>query len=283
MRNLPATLGGLAIVLVGCTGNGSAAPIARDTPFLLIVPYFTVVGDIRGSNSVSVYKVDPATGALALAPGSPFSAGKDPTANAFALGGRFAYVVNKGSNNVSAYKISPTTGALTPLADSPFAVDYSSSGPNGIVVDPTGKYAYVTSDAGVTVLSINRATGALSRLSGSPFAAGRAHFGTSAIAVEPLGRFAYVLNYFDNTISAYSIGDSGALKLMGSPLDAGQNSNDIGAFTSATVEPNRKFLYVTGSCCLYVYAIGARSGRAGDPRSLKIKQPRRSRPNRIFH
>ena len=161
MRNLPATLGGLAIVLVGCTGNASAAPIAHGAPFLLMVPYFTVVGDIRSSNSVSVYKVDAATGALALAPGSPFSAGKDPTANALALGGRFAYVVNKGSNNVSAYKINSTTGALTPLADSPFAVDYSSSGPNGIVVDPTGKYAYVTSDAGVTALSINPATGAL--------------------------------------------------------------------------------------------------------------------------
>lgn len=29
MRNLRATLGALAIVLVGCNGNGSAAPIAR--------------------------------------------------------------------------------------------------------------------------------------------------------------------------------------------------------------------------------------------------------------
>src|SRR5580700_10912249 len=110
MRNLPATLGALAIVLVGCNGNGTAAPIARHAPFVLIVPYFSVVGDIRGSNSVSVYKVDPATGGLTLAPGSPFATGKDPTADALASGGRFAYVVNKGSNNVSAYKINPRTG-----------------------------------------------------------------------------------------------------------------------------------------------------------------------------
>lgn len=273
IRNLPATLGALAIVLGGCNGNGSAEPIARRAPFVLIVPYFSVVGDVRRSNSVSVYRVDPATGVLTIAPDSPFAAGKDPAAEALAPGGRFAYMVNKGSNNVSAYKVSPTTGALTPLADSPFAVDYSSSGPNGIVVDPRGRYAYVTSDAGVTALTINTTTGALVRVPGSPFAAGRANFGTSAIAVEPSGRFGYVLNYFDNTISVYSIDDHGALKVIGSPLSAGQNSNDMGAFASATVAPDGNFLYVTGSCCLYVYAIDARTGALAIRAHLRLNNP----------
>ena len=273
MRNLPATLGAIAIVLAGFNGNGGATPIARDAPFVLIVPYFTIAGDIRRSNSVSVYKVDPATGALTPAPGSPFATGKDPTAEALAPGGRFAYVINKGSNSISAYKINPTTGALAPLAGSPFAVDYSASGPNGIVVDPLGKYAYVTSDAGVTALSIHPVSGALVRVPGSPFAAGRSGFGTSAIAVEPSSRSAYVLNYFDNTISAYSIDDRGALRLIGLPLDAGQNSNDMGSFASATVEPNGKFLYVTGSCCLYVYAIDARTGALAIRAHLRLSKP----------
>lgn len=272
MRKLLAKLGALAIVLAGCNGNGGAAPVAHSAPFVLIAPYFSVVGDIRGSNSVSVYKVDPATGALRLAPRSPFATGKDPTADALASGGRFAYVANKGSNNVSAYKINPTTGALTALAGSPFAVDYSSSGPNGIVVDPTSKYAYVTSDAGVSAFSITT-TGALVRVPGSPFAAGRSDFGTSAIAVEPLGRFAYVLNYFDNTISVYSIDERGALELTGSPLDAGQNSNDMGSSGSATVEPSGKFLYVSGSCCLYVYAIDARTGALAIRAHLRLNNP----------
>jgi 6-phosphogluconolactonase len=273
MRNPSATLGALAIVLLGFSSNGNAAPIVGRSPFVLIVPYFSVVGDRRGSNSVSVYKVDPATGALTLAPGSPFAAGKDPTADALAPGGRFAYVVNKGSDSVSGYKINAMTGALTPLADSPFAVDYSSSGPNGIVVEPAGRYAYVTSDAGVTALSIDTTTGALVRVPGSPFAAGRSDSGTAAIAVEPLGRFAYVLNTSDNTISVYSIDKRGALKLTGSPLDAGQNSNDMGAFASATVEPNGKFLYVTGSCCLYVYAIDGSTGALAIRAHLWLSKP----------
>ena len=60
---------------------------------------------------------------------------------------------------------------------------------------------------------------------------------------------------------------------MGSPLDAGQNSNDPGAFASATVEPNGKFLYVTGSCCLYVYAIDARTGALAIRAHLRLTNP----------
>jgi len=271
MRNLPAALGVLAIVLVGSKGNGITVPVARNAPFVFIVPYFTVVGDVRGSNGVSVYKIDAATGALTLAAGSPFATGRDPSAYALAPGGRFAYVVNKGSNNVSAYRINATTGALTPVSGSPFAVDYSPSGPNGIVVDPGGKYAYAVSDAGISAFSINAKSGALASMPGSPFAAARSDgFGTSSIAVDPSDRFAYVLNYFSNTVSTYTINTAGALKLTGSPLDAGQNSNDLGSFNSVTVDPKGKFVYVTGSCCVYVYAINATTGALAPPAHLSL-------------
>jgi 6-phosphogluconolactonase len=273
MRHLPAALGALAIVLAGCRGGETTVPFAR-APFVLIVPYFTIVGDIRGSNSVSVYKIDATTGALTRAAGSPLTAGKDPTAEALALGGRFAYVVNKGSNNVSAYKVNVTTGSLTPVAGSPFAIDYSSSGPNAVTVDPAGKHAYIVSDAGVSGFSINAATGALAPVPGSPFAAVSLDgFGTASIAVDPSGRFAYVLNYFRNTVSAYTINTIGALKLAGSPLDAGQNSNDMASFNSVTVDPKGKFAYVTGSCCVYVYAIDAATGALAPRAHLSLSRP----------
>jgi 6-phosphogluconolactonase len=261
MRGLPVALGILAIVLIVCRSSGITHPVARDASVVLIVPYYTVVADIRSSNSVAVYKSDAATGALTLAPGSPFMAGTDPTTAALSPGGRFIYVVNRGSDNVSAYKINATTGALTPVAHSPFAVAYSSSGPSSIVVDPAGKHAYVVSDAGVSAFSINATTGALAPVPGSPFAAvGSDGFGTASIAVDPSDRFAYVLNYFRNTVSTYTVDAAGALKLAGSPLDAGQNSNDIGAFKSVTVDPKGKFAYVTGPCCVYVFAIDATTG-----------------------
>ena len=261
MRNLPVAFAALAIAAGGCTNGGASGTVARNAPSLLVVPYFTVAGDVWSSKSVVVYKTDAATGNLRLVAGSPFAAGTDPTLAAFAQGGRFAYVINKGSGNVSGYSIDATTGALKPLRGSSFALDYSAFGPNGIVVDPAGRFAYVASDAGISALSIDAKTGVLARIPGSPF--GRVQsdgFGTVSIAIAPSGRHAYGLNYFRNTVSAYTIDATGALALAGSPLDAGQNSNEPGESSSVTIDPKARFAYVTASCCLYVYAIDATSG-----------------------
>jgi len=271
MRNLPAALGALAILLACCEDSALTAAAAPRAPFVLIVPYFAVVGDIRASSSVTVYKLNAATGAPTPVEGSPFAAGRDPSSATLASRGRFAYVINKGSNSVSAYVVDSATSALRPVAGSPFTVDYSASGPNGIVVDHAGKHVYAVSDAGVSSFSIDATKGALARAPGSPFAKGSSDgFGTTSIAVDPSDKFAYVLNSFSNTVSAYSIDADGALELTGSPLAAGQNSNDPGSFNSASVDPNGKFLYVTGTCCVYVYAIDATTGRLAPPAHLSL-------------
>jgi 6-phosphogluconolactonase len=242
-------------------------------PFLLIVPYFTVAGDVRSSQSVSVYRIDPETGTIAPA-GSPITTGKDPVAQLLAPGGRFAYVLNRGSNSVSAYRLSATTGALTRVAGSPFAADYSSFGPHGIALDPTGRFAYVASDAGISAFAINSTTGALKSVPGSPFATHASDgFGTASVAVNPSGNVAYVLNDSQNTISTYAIGATGALKLVGSPLPAGQNSNNAGPSDGVTVNPNGKFAYVTGPCCVFVYAIDASSGALSPGAHLSLGSP----------
>jgi 6-phosphogluconolactonase len=51
-------------------------------------------------------------------------------------------VANVYSNNVSAFTINPSTGALTEIAGSPFAAGMM---PRSVVVDPSGKFAYVVS------------------------------------------------------------------------------------------------------------------------------------------
>ncbi|HET7777316.1 MAG TPA: beta-propeller fold lactonase family protein, partial [Rudaea sp.] len=65
--------------------------------------------------------IDPATGALAAIPGSPFAAAANPYAVAVDPTGRFAYVTNRGSNNISAFIIDPVTGGLAAIPGSPFA------------------------------------------------------------------------------------------------------------------------------------------------------------------
>ncbi len=48
-----------------------------------------------GSNDVSAYAVDPASGALTPIAGSPFAAGNGPDSIAVDPTGRFAYVSNR--------------------------------------------------------------------------------------------------------------------------------------------------------------------------------------------
>jgi len=269
-----AAVGAFLIVLGGCKNDGTPASVARKAPFLLVVPYFTTIGDIRSSKSLSVYRVDGATGDLTLAPGSPFASGRDPATYALAPDGRFAYVIGKGSSDISAYRVDAATAALAPVPGSPYALDYSSSGPNGIVVDPAGKFAYAASDAGTSAFSIDATTGALAPVRGSPFGAGRfTAFGTRAIAVDPSERFAYVPNDFSNNVSTYSVDARGALKRTGSPVESPPISNDPGSSTSVTIDPTGKFLYVAGPCCIYIYAIDAATGSLAPFAHLRLGTP----------
>jgi len=274
MRKLAAAATLVALAMAVAGRNGSAVPagrVAQNRSSVMIVPYFTVVGGIRGSNSVSAYTIDAITGVLTPAAGSPFKAAQNPSAVALGPGGRFAYVVNKDSDSVSVYEVNASTGALTPVAGSPFAAGSGGSNPDDITIDPAGKYAYAASDAGVFAFSINASTGALIRVPGSPFAAGQSNgFGTASIAVAPSERFAYVLNHANNTVSVYAIDATGALKPAGSPLDAGQNSNDLASFNSVRVDPRGKFAYVTSQNRVYVYAIDATSGALAPPAHLGL-------------
>lgn len=123
---------------------------------------FAYAANFRFDN-ISVYSIDPASGALTEIAGSPFAAGDGPRFVAFDPSGKFAYVANYHSGNVSAYAIDPVTGALTAVAGSPVA---AGDGPYSIAVDPSGRFAYVTNliSHDVSSYRINAITGALSAL-----------------------------------------------------------------------------------------------------------------------
>jgi 6-phosphogluconolactonase len=74
----------------------------------------------QGSNNISAFALNAATGALTSIAGSPFVAGNQPSSVAVDPTGMFAYVVNAGADSVSVYAIEVTNGALTPIAGSPF-------------------------------------------------------------------------------------------------------------------------------------------------------------------
>lgn len=115
---------------------------------------------------------------LTAVPGSPFATGGQPISAVAEPSGKYLYVLNQGDNTISGFTIDSSTGALTQLSSSPFAITNGSTSPNTIVVDPSGKYLYVTSglyngnQGGVTEFSIDLTTGNLTQVGTTPFSMG---------------------------------------------------------------------------------------------------------------
>jgi 6-phosphogluconolactonase (cycloisomerase 2 family) len=157
---------------------------------------------------------------------------------------RFAYVANLGSNDISGYAIDSTTGALTPIPGSPFPADLR---PASVVVDPTGRFAYVPNlgltpyaTGSISAYTIDPSSGALTPIPGSPFQI-LSGAGAASATIEPTGKFLYA------TLSGYSFGavtgfsidpTSGALTpVPGSPFAVGREMGPL------VLGPNGKFAY----------------------------------------
>jgi 6-phosphogluconolactonase len=224
--------------------------------------YFAYVVN-SGSNNVSAYMIDPATGAWGEINNSPVSAGSQPLAIAIDPSGKFAYVVNSASNNVSAYAIQEEAdwgvaqGALRAISGSPFPAGTS---PRSIAIDPDGKFVYVANQGmlggqgSISAYTMDSSTGALTAVAGSPFPAG---LNPQFVAIDPTGKFAYAANEESSNVSAYAINaTTGALTAIpGSPFSA------LWRPSSIAVDPSGRFAYVTlSSNSISAYAINATTG-----------------------
>jgi YVTN family beta-propeller protein len=215
---------------------------------------------------VSMYTINPTTGALASI-GPPVwtdDYGYYPGSVTVAPSGKFVYVTNSGDvydpdyGSVAMYTIDATTGALTYTG----SINGNCPGlclPSSMVVDPSGKFAYVASGGGgfpynVEMYTINGTTGALTSI-------GTVAAGTDpvSVAVDPSGKFAYVVNEnfgSAGNVSMYAVNaTTGALTSMGT-IAAGTGP------VSVAVDPSVKFAYVTnsGSNDVSMYTIDATTG-----------------------
>ena len=198
----------------------------------VIIPKFAYVTNLN-SNTISVYTIDPSTGALtagtAVATGlQPRSVTVDPT-------GKFVYVANGLSNNLSVYTIDQITGAL-----SAGTAVVTGANPYSVTVDPSGRFAYVANQGSntVSVYTIDPITGALT--AGTAVASG---YWPSSVTVDPSGRFAYVANSHSgsNSISVYTINQTTGALSAGIAAPTGISPSSL------TVDPTGKFVYVTNS------------------------------------
>jgi YD repeat-containing protein len=193
--------------------------ISKGTSGVQYTPQYAYVaasggtGGTAGSNNVIGFAIDPVAGGLTALSGSPFAEGYSPEYAASDPLGRFLYVANICSDpacsatagSVSAYDIISGTGVLT---SAPNSSALAGTGPVGVAVDPSGRFAYVLNSKDLTIsgYAMDPTTGALSPISGSPFAFGGGGGVVDpalAIAIDLAGRFLYaVTGCLDGSCSA---------------------------------------------------------------------------------
>jgi 6-phosphogluconolactonase (cycloisomerase 2 family) len=191
------------------------------------------------SYDISACIIDQTTGAITLAPGSPHATGSQ-AARAIALGqsGEFVYVLETWSP-ISIFSINSATGGFTEIAGSPFDwyqslrdAGVTDDLPEGIAIDPAGKFLYITSSTypsspqHIQAFSINESSGSLTSINGSLLVTGTATSGGYQCmnpSIDPTGTFLYVTNRGSNDIAAYAINQATGIltPLSGSTFPAG--------------------------------------------------------------
>jgi YVTN family beta-propeller protein len=224
------------------------------------------------SGYVSMYTINPTTGALASI-GPPVPSNDEFTDSVTVdPSGKFAYVASSGDvfdiddGSILAYTINPTTGALTSTTGGIIGNDINGTAGffNLVTVDPSGKFAYAAdggacpqcggsfgASSSVSMYTVDSTTGTLTSI--GIIAAGT---GPDFVAIDPAGKFAYVTNFGSNNVSMYTIdATTGALASTGT-IAAG-----TGPF-SVAVDPAGKFAYVTNfnSNDVSMYTINATTG-----------------------
>ena len=255
-------------VYVGNTGGGvsgftlddnTGALVEMDeSPFDDATPSMHVVSDPQGrflisvnndgdysstDSSVTVYPIDPVSGALnidaavvAATPAGPWCAAVDPS-------GKYLYV--RCNDTIAAYSLDGTTGALTHLSDTA-----TSAGHGDLAIHPSGQYLFAagnTSDS-LDVFGISATTGALARI-GSPYKL-PAGSGPIGVAVNNTGTSVFTKGEAysstpSNAVYGYSVDlATGLLASKGAVIS---NLNASDAYHALTFSPVLSVLYTAYS------------------------------------
>lgn len=161
-------------------------------------------------------------GVLTPVAGSPFAAGKHPSAIASDSTSKYVYVTDLGNNNVLGYSVN--SGALTALSGSPYP---SGTAPSAIVVDQHFSFAYVANSIDSTVTAYSMSNGVLSRL-------GSYQVGLEpvAIGIDPsTAHFLYTANFLGNNVSGFQLSqtDGSLLQTQGTPFATNDQPTAVAA------------------------------------------------------
>jgi 6-phosphogluconolactonase (cycloisomerase 2 family) len=166
--------------------------------------------------------------------------------------GRFAYVANLVSNasdlsTISMYTINSTTGVLTPTTPATVPTGWF---PQGIAIDPLGRFVYTANTDGslVSMFTINQTTGVLSPTtpaSVSTLVPGEPFSQPNFLTVDPTSKFLYVTVSLSDgaAVFMYNINQTTGLLTPISPAIVPAD----GIPFQVVVAPNGKFAYVVNN------------------------------------
>jgi 6-phosphogluconolactonase (cycloisomerase 2 family) len=187
-----------------------------------------VFATTSASNQVYAFSIGTG-GALSTAGNTPIgNNGRSGAVAVWPLGtasGGYIYIADNGLLKVSGYAYD-ANGNLSTIPGTP--LNTNGSGPQGMAIDPAGKYLYVTNSTDNTVssFSINATNGALTLINWTVPTGN----GPSDIKIDPSNQFAYVVNSGDGTISMYTVGtgaNAGVLTQVGHPIATGSGSEPV--------------------------------------------------------
>lgn len=147
--------------------------------------------------------------------------------------GRFVVTTSRVDNSFSSFAVDTFTGELRRVGQ--VITGGAESGPEGLVVHPSGRFAYAPNlgTSNVSVFTVDPVSGWLDRR--APAACGS---GPHAMVIDPTGRFAYVSNRGGDSLNAYSINASnGDLTPISAPIAVGEDP------AALVIEPTGKFLF----------------------------------------
>ncbi len=144
---------------------------------------------------------------------------------------------------IYAYRIDNKTGASTLLPAAPFLVGNT---PAGMVLDPSGKHAYVANqrDNTISLLDVDAVSGSLTEVLPRTSVSG---FSPDQLLLDSAGTTLFAASLLSNSVSTFSIGTNGALTQVATANVFSQPSNM--AFAGGLLfvgVPNFSRVYVFG-------------------------------------
>jgi 6-phosphogluconolactonase len=208
------------------------------TPTLLAIDSagsYLYVGN-TGSQDISVFSINPTSGALTLIP----QLGSSPTARLgiaplnmkLSPSGNVLYVT--GAGNPSYIEVFSVAGGVLTFVQSV----QPGTNPYGLVIDPSGAHLYTANTGANSISEYSIASnGSLTELSGSPL--GETFASPVALLVHKSGKYLFVANQGSSNLAAYTIGSDGGLTLLSnSPFATGAQPSVIAA------DPSGNYLFV---------------------------------------